>query len=253
MIEVNVMSVKGRHAQKSHKGLVVFIVIIFVIAILAVGAFVFKSQLFEVYNNVVGNNETTTVQQTTTTVPVTTTEVTTTAPDANYTKASQMVAKMGQNEKICQLFVVTPEALTGVDVATVAGSTTKKQLNKYPVGGIVYYEQNKEDDEDFEDMVTKTKSYAKTPLFIMENGDKTVFTYSNEISAQDLSDSSKSDGSEGVAAFKSGAKVLLLPKNLTKSVKYFANAVKNGDVSQSDVDEAVTEIIKLKIEKGIIS
>jgi beta-N-acetylhexosaminidase len=246
------MAEKGRHAQKSHKGLVVFIVIIFVVAILAVGAFVFRAQLIDAYNNIVDNGTTVVTTEPTTEAPTTTVQETTTVPDANYTKASEMVAKMGQNEKICQLFVVTPEVLTGVDVATVAGDTTKKQLTKYPVGGIVYFEQNKADDDSFEEMVSNTKSYAKTPLFIMENGEKTVFAYSDELNAVDVSKAEKSDGSECVEAFTNNAQVILMPQNLSKSVAYFAQAVKDGKIQQSAIDEAVTQILKVKIEKGII-
>ena len=47
------MSTKGRHAQKNHKGLIIFIVILLIVAILAVGAFVFREQITDVYNDVV--------------------------------------------------------------------------------------------------------------------------------------------------------------------------------------------------------
>ncbi len=49
---------------------------------------------------------------------------------------------MSREEKVAQLFVVTPEALTKNDVVTVAGKGTKKALEDYPVAGVVYTQQN---------------------------------------------------------------------------------------------------------------
>ncbi|MGN0476409.1 MAG: hypothetical protein ACI4HM_03625 [Ruminococcus sp.] len=243
------MSTKGRHAQKNHKGLIIFIVILLIVAILAVGAFVFREQLTDVYNDVVKGTTTTTTAPTTTTVP----ETTTAPADPTTVQATQLLENMDTNAKICQLFVVTPEELTGVDVATVAGQTTKKQLEKYPVGGIVYFEQNKEDDKAFDQMVKKTKNYAKIPLFIMEEGEKEVFSYSDTLQASDkLCEEKTSTGAEAVKAFNDGAQVLVMPKNLEKTVKYFTSAVNNGTVTEEALDNAVLEILKVKIFQGII-
>lgn len=245
------MANKGRHAQKSHKGLAVFIVIILILALLGVSAVVFKDQVVDVYNQVLGTTTTTTEM---TTEEATTIETTTTAPlDENTVKAQNMVATMDTNDKICQLFVVTPEELTNVDVATVAGNTTKKMLKAYPVGGIVYFEQNKEDDEAFKEMVKKTKSFAETPLFIMENGDKTPFTYATALKTSDkLCEGKVSDGSEAVKAFDNGSQILLMPKNLKKAVEAVADAVTDGTISDEALNDAVTQILKVKIDNKII-
>lgn len=45
-------------------------------------------------------------------------------------------------EKVAQLFMITPEALTGVGTATVSGNTTKTRYEQYPVGGIIYFAKN---------------------------------------------------------------------------------------------------------------
>lgn len=247
------MANKGRHAQKSHKGLVTFIVIILLLAIIGVGGVVFKEQVIDVYNQVVGTTTTTTTAVVTT-EPSTTVETTTTAPlDENTVKAQNMVATMDTNEKVCQLFVVTPEELTNVDVATVAGNTTKKMLKTYPVGGIVYFEKNKEDDDAFKEMVDKTKSFAETPLFIMTDGDKTPFTYSAKLKVSDkLCEGKVSDGSEAVDAFNNGSQILLMPKNLKKAITAMNNAVTDGTVSDEALNDAVTQILKVKIDNKII-
>ena len=69
-------------------------------------------------------------------------------------------------EKLWQLFFVTPEAITNVNTATVAGEATKKALAQYPVGGIVYFAKNLEDREQTVALLENTQSYAKIPLFL---------------------------------------------------------------------------------------
>lgn len=54
----------------------------------------------------------------------------------------KIVEEMTLEEKVCQLFVVTPEALTGYEQVTMAGEVTKQAYENMPVGGIVLMEQN---------------------------------------------------------------------------------------------------------------
>ena len=145
------MSNGNKHGNSSHKGLVILIVVILVVAILAVGGWVFRSELSKAFSSA---KDTIIGTTSTTTTTVSTTEPTTTSPiSENVIKAEEYVEKMSLNEKVCQLFVVTPEQLTGVDVATMAGETTKTQLEKYPVGGIVYYPKNVESEKAFKEMI----------------------------------------------------------------------------------------------------
>ena len=92
-------------------------------------------------------------------------------PDAPEASAAQQTAQalldtMTDEEKIWQLFFVTPEAITNVNTATVAGETTKKALEQYPVGGIVYFAKNLENREQTVALLENTQSYAKIPLFL---------------------------------------------------------------------------------------
>lgn len=54
----------------------------------------------------------------------------------------RLLATMTLEQKVAQLFLVTPEQLTGVSKATVAGSKTERALQEIPVGGLVYFKQN---------------------------------------------------------------------------------------------------------------
>ena len=80
--------------------------------------------------------------------------------------AQALLDTMTDEEKLWQLYFVTPEAITNVNTATVAGEATKKALAQYPVGGIVYFAKNLEDREQTVALLENTQSYAKIPLFL---------------------------------------------------------------------------------------
>ena len=240
----------GKHGNNSHKGLVILIVVILIVAILAVGGFVFRSELSKAFKSA---KDTIIGTTTTTTTTVSTTEPTTTSPiSQNVIKAEEYVEKMSLNEKVCQLFVVTPEQLTGVDVATIAGETTKSQLKKYPVGGIVYYPQNVESKKAFNEMIDTTQSYSKTPLFIMKDGSKTTFTYKDQLQVSYSLAKSKNIKKDVLTAFDDGNQIILMPKDLETAVKTITSAVKNGKIKEEDLEVAVAEIINTKYENGIM-
>ena len=53
-----------------------------------------------------------------------------------------MLDGMTLEQQVAQLFIVSPETLTGVDRATVAGNGTRTALTDYPVGGVMYVRNN---------------------------------------------------------------------------------------------------------------
>lgn len=57
-------------------------------------------------------------------------------------EVDSILADMTLEEKVYQLFIITPEALTGSKTVTAAGDTTRKSMEKYPVGGLIYFAQN---------------------------------------------------------------------------------------------------------------
>ena len=73
---------------------------------------------------------------------------------------------MSLEDKVAGLFMVTPESITGVDKAIKAGDGTKEALEKYPVGGIIYFAQNIQSESQIKEMVANTVSYSKYPLFV---------------------------------------------------------------------------------------
>ena len=82
------------------------------------------------------------------------------------TLAKQTLAAMSLDEKIWQLFFVTPESLTGYPKVTEAGLATKEALGYKPVGGLIYFAQNLEDREQVTAMLTTVQTFTKIPLFL---------------------------------------------------------------------------------------
>ncbi len=70
------------------------------------------------------------------------------------------IANMTLEQKIAQLFIITPEALTGVNEATAAGEATRNALSERPVGGIIYFAPNIVDPEQTSEMLSNMQSYA---------------------------------------------------------------------------------------------
>ena len=77
-----------------------------------------------------------------------------------------VISEMTLEEKVAGLFIVTPEAITGVDTAVQAGDGTKKALEKYPVGGLIYFAKNIQSEDQIKKMVENSVSYCKYPMFI---------------------------------------------------------------------------------------
>lgn len=76
-------------------------------------------------------------------------------------QAAEITAGMTLENKIAQMFMITPEALTGFSGVTAAGDTTKEAYSNRPVGGIVYLSGNLKDTEQTTTMLTNMKAIAK--------------------------------------------------------------------------------------------
>ena len=77
----------------------------------------------------------------------------------------ERIAAMPLEDKVAGLFVVTPEAITGVGTCIQAGDGTKQALEENPVGGLVYFAKNIQSEEQIITMLNNTELYTKYPLF----------------------------------------------------------------------------------------
>lgn len=82
----------------------------------------------------------------------------------------QKLSDMSIEEKVAQIFVVTPEAITGLKKVTVCNNATYTALRKYPVGGFIYFASNIVNPTQLKTMTEITQKYAKKlegmPLFL---------------------------------------------------------------------------------------
>ena len=82
----------------------------------------------------------------------------------------EMLQTMSLEEKTAQLFVITPEQLTGYRQVTQCGEVTYRALDRYPVGGIIYFANNLESGEQTRQMLQAIQTYATDrtglPLFL---------------------------------------------------------------------------------------
>lgn len=76
-----------------------------------------------------------------------------------------ILKEMSLDDKVSQLFFVTPESLTGVEVAIQAGDATKNALSEYAVGGIILFSQNIQGEEQLKTMLSNLHAYSRYPLF----------------------------------------------------------------------------------------
>lgn len=78
--------------------------------------------------------------------------------------------KMTVEQKVAQLFIITPDALTGITGVSAAGDATYAALQQYPVGGLVYFENNLQSYEQISEMLHNVQQYSMEisglPLFL---------------------------------------------------------------------------------------
>lgn len=77
-----------------------------------------------------------------------------------------LLENMSIREKVYQLFIVFPSAVTGVSPVTKAGALTQQGLADYPVGGFIYDKTNMVSREQITEMLTTVQTYSKIPLIL---------------------------------------------------------------------------------------
>ncbi len=80
---------------------------------------------------------------------------------APQTTAQKLLASMTLEQKVAQMLFVTPEQLTGVELATVAGALTRDALTKLPIGGVVYFGANIVGNQQLRDLLSGTVELSR--------------------------------------------------------------------------------------------
>lgn len=141
-------------------------------------------------------------------VPEEYTETRVTFSDAVEAKLATMTVQ----QKVAQLFVISPEALTGYNTVTAFGNASKQAYDRYPVGGLVYSPKNFQNKAQVQVLLQGTKDYGAqkygVPAFtvIEEEGGANNSPLATMLGMNRVSSASEL-GNQGVAAVEQAAKV----------------------------------------------
>lgn len=85
-------------------------------------------------------------------------------------EVNQIIENMTLEEKLCQMFIVSPEELTNYYNVTVAGTKTKNAIDKYHVAGVIYFSGNIKSESQLTKLLKNTQQYATAnngiPMFL---------------------------------------------------------------------------------------
>lgn len=158
---------KQRRKKDTKNAVTVCVVFLMLVILLAVGA------VYAV-NKIVMNNKKETSKQTELSTEFPTAEQDTQEEepviDEAAVQAAEFAAGMTLENKIAQLFMATPNELTGYANVTAAGETTKNAYSERPVGGLIYMSDNLKDSEQTKTMLSNMQAIAQEctglPVFL---------------------------------------------------------------------------------------
>ena len=135
-------------------------------------------------------------------------------------EVEEKLSSMTMEEKVAQLFLISPESLTGVDRVTISGNGTKTALQQYPVAGLIYDADNFMGEEQTKLLISNAQGYCQEriglPLFMAveeEGGNK------SPLAIQNLYEVTQSPGElsvfadAGMVTSEVGARMEYLTKN----------------------------------------
>ena len=163
---------RQRRQQDTRNAIVVLIGVVCIVAALIIGTVLAAGHFFKEEQVPVNTELTESEIETETETETQQTETEAPAPviDEATMQAIAVVTEMTLEQKVAQMFVITPDALANVNAANVFGNTSKKAYDKYPVGGLIFTTKNLKGKAQTADMTAKAKDYAKEvtglPLFV---------------------------------------------------------------------------------------
>lgn len=130
-------------------------------------------------------------------------------PEVDYLGdvVESQISAMPLEDKVAGLFIVTPEAITGVKTAIQAGEGTQEALNEYAVGGMIYFDQNIVDEEQLKKMLSSTTSMSRYPIFLAvdEEGGSVSRVAGSSINVIQVGDmASIGEGGDTAQAYEAG-------------------------------------------------
>lgn len=174
-----------RHRRRIRNQIIVYLVIFFVVVGIAGGGFAIGRKVFSIVNQKRQEAERAKAEEEAAEEEPPEEEMVIDTPEPTEEEppeeedilgglAESYYSEMSIENKVAGLFMVTPEAITGVKTATQAGDGTQEALNQYAVGGLIYFGQNILDKEQITTMLANTASMSNYPIFLAvdeEGGD----------------------------------------------------------------------------------
>ncbi len=173
------------------------------------------------------------------------------------------LAGMTLEEKVAQMFFITPEALTGAGQVTGAGELTAQCFVQYPVGGIIYFSGNLESGEQVSSMLSGMQEISRErtglPVFLAtdEEGGRVSRLYGIASDIPYIGDM-YSVGATGdpQEAYQVGSTIGSYMKNLNFNVDFapvadvFSNPANTviGDRSFGSDAELVSQMVPMEVQ-----
>lgn len=262
----------NRHNRRIRNQIISYTVIVILLAGIITGAVIGIRSLAKVISSRVQANVTEEVAE------EVTEDVTIEAPESVETELSDeeevveevdylgeavqaAISTMTLEDKVAQLFVTTPEALTGVTAATQALDGTRDALNTYAVGGLVYSSKNVENAEQLTELISTTAGMSKYELFLMvsEPGGESSSISNSSLDSIPSVDSPATIGETGTSsnAYNAGNTIA----SYLKGFGFNVNMAPDGSIITVDdsivadisygKDEAVTYDMAVQMIQGL--
>ena len=225
---------RQKRKKDTQSAVITMVVLIFVVVVLVVGV-VFALHKFVKPKMTKPDTETIETVETETPEETRTGEVT----DPMYEQAMQIATGLTLEQRVAQMFMITPDALTGVSGATRAGDSTRAAFAQYPVGGLVYMSANLTGPDQTTEMLSNMKNFSQDtvglPIFLgvdEEGGTVTRIASNQEFGVTDVGNMS-AVGASGDAqnAYNAGSTIGTYLNNLGFNMDFapVADVLSNPD------------------------
>lgn len=137
---------------------------------------------------------------------------------------------MSVEAKVAQLFLVSPETLTNTEVVTNAGEDIRNALAEYPVGGILYGEQNYRSSGQIESLVRWTQQYSEweTGLYLF------ISTYAEDDSGAVIAVSNDNSAEAVIQVLDEDGDLSVLPEENVLAIPYLQQIEEMAEAVEDD-------------------
>lgn len=191
-------------------------------------------------------------------------------------KVEEYLSSMNLESRVGQLFITSPEELTGVGIVVQAGETTKQMLKEYSVGGLILTEQNFEVIDQMKLMLTSIEVYSSTPIFLVmdelgavritntnnsladvgfdmlyEAGELYFVRNEEEEKVSEYLNVIVLEEQDIIEEIKSGGEMFIVLDDFKDVYDEVLSSARNGELEESIIEEKVREILTYKVQNNL--